>query len=176
MGIRAQARESRTCITGNADGSGKHQQDQQERRHKDPRIKREKEAGKDWECERPRQTAGKVQAGGSRVVPLGVRSGKRSNDAPSSRQNKSQTQTRSPRGGKNSKISRTKGPRSNAGRPKGTTPGPRRPTNAGRQGAGGMCTWVTETHRSKGKNSRAVAGQTKGQQTTGRARGQPARA
>ena len=71
MGIRAQARESRTCIAGNADGSGKHQQDQQERRHKDPRIKREKEAGKDWECERPRQTAGKVQAGGSRVVPLG---------------------------------------------------------------------------------------------------------
>ena len=71
MGIRAQARESRTCIAGNADGSGKHQQDQQERRHKDPRIKREKEAGKDWECERPRQTAGKVQAGGSREVPMG---------------------------------------------------------------------------------------------------------
>ena len=53
------------------DGSGKHQQGQQERRQKDPRIKREKEAGKDWECERPRQTAGKVQAGGSRVVSMG---------------------------------------------------------------------------------------------------------
>jgi len=52
-------------------GTGKHQQGQQERRQKDPRIKREKEAGKDWECERPRQTAGKVQAGGSRVVSMG---------------------------------------------------------------------------------------------------------
>ena len=115
--------------------------------------------------ERPRQTAGKVQAGGSRVVPMGDPE----NEVTTHRRQEPDTDQEPKRRGKNSKISRTKGPRSNAGRPKGTTPGQDDPPmqDARAQEGCAQLGCQTETHRSKGKKSWAVAGQTKGQQTTG---------